>query len=53
MFLVNNGDDDAEERIPGFCINPIGFGVLNNGPKDVPLEDFHGYKLDSKILDLL
>lgn len=30
-----------------------GFGVLNNGRKDVPLEDFHGYKLDRKLLDLL
>lgn len=28
-------------------------GVLNNGRKDVPLEDFHGYKLDRQLLELL
>lgn len=29
------------------------FGVLNSGRKDVAYEEFHGHKLDRKMLDLL
>ena len=29
------------------------FGILDSGRKDVAYEDFHGHKLDRKMLDLL
>jgi hypothetical protein len=29
------------------------FGILNSGRKDVDYEDWYGYKLDRKLLDLL
>jgi len=29
------------------------FGILDSGRKDVVYEDFHGYKLDRKLLELL
>jgi len=29
------------------------FGVLDSGRSDVAYEDFHGHKLDRKLLDLL
>jgi endoglucanase len=30
-----------------------GFGVLDSDRKDVPYEDYHGHKLDRKMLQLL
>jgi len=29
------------------------FGILDSGRADVAYEDFHGHKLDRKLLDLL
>ena len=29
------------------------FGILDSGPADVHYEDFHGHKLDRKMLALL
>ncbi len=29
------------------------FGILDSGRKDVQYEDFHGHKLDRKLLNLL
>lgn len=39
----------------GFALwNFIGdFGILNSGRTDVAYEDWHGYKLDKKLLDLI
>lgn len=34
-------------NLVGYC------GVLDNGRKDVPQEDFHGHKLDRQLLELL
>jgi len=29
------------------------FGIIDSGRKDAAYEDFHGHKLDRKLLDLL
>ncbi len=29
------------------------FGIMDSGRKDVDYEDFHGHKLDRKMLDIL
>jgi endoglucanase len=29
------------------------FGIMDSGRKDVAYEDFHGHKLDRKMLDIL
>ncbi|GAB2561342.1 glycoside hydrolase family 5 protein [Spirosoma aerophilum] len=57
VFLVWFGDvlDILSTNGIGFALwEFIGdFGILNSGRADVAYEDWHGYKLDRKLLDLL
>ena len=57
VFLAWFGDvtDILSQYKIGFSLwNFIGdFGILNSGRADVAYEDWHGYKLDKKLLELI
>ncbi len=57
IFLSWFGDilDIIGSHNIGFALwNFVGdFGILNSGRKDVDYEDWYGYKLDKKLLDLI
>ena len=57
VFLAWFGDviDILASYKIGFALwNFVGdFGILNSGREDVAYEDWHGYKLDKKLLKLI